>query len=434
MKANYIVPLLKETFASWSEDKAPRLAAALAYYTVFSLAPLVLLCIAVAGFVLGKDAASGQIVAQIKSTVGPQTAKSIEEIIKNAARPDAGIGATIIGLVTLLLGASGVFGQLQDALNTIWGVAPKPGRSLLATLRDRFISMSMVLGIGFMLLVSLVLSAAMGAVTKFMGDTLPGAALLAPVVDLVISFVVITGLLGMMYKILPDAKIEWRDVWVGAAMTSLLFTVGKLLIGLYLGRSSVGSAYGAAGSLVVLLLWVYYSAQILLMGAEFTKVYAQKFGSRIVPEDDAIAVTAEARAEQGNPARGEPGSPEPAKGGAKSKPASVSTPSRPATPAAQVALTKPAETASAWSKLPEKLAQVKEAHLPEKAAAAMAKIREKVEPVVRNPQTLRDHSQLLAGATLSGLGVALIVRDLLAHRHKDGKGHGVSKGPGVDKT
>lgn len=415
MKPKDIVPLLKETFASWNEDKAPRLAAALAYYTVFSLAPLVLLCIAIAGFFLGEQAASGQIATQIEHTVGKQTAGAIQEIVQNADRPGAGIGATIVGLVTLLLGASGVFGQLQDALNTVWEVAPKPKRGIVATIKDRFISMSMVLAIGFLLLVSLVLSAGVAVLTKFVG----GVGWLGSIVDLVVSFAAITGLMMMIFKILPDAKIEWRDVRIGAAITSLLFTIGKVLIGLYLGRSSVGSAYGAAGSLVVLLLWVYYSAQILLMGAEFTKVYARKYGSRIVPEENAIALTAEARAEQGIPQKDEKGNPILVDGTQKAGATIGRDPARPSSPAPLVALAKSENKESVWKKLPEKLEQVKEARLPEKAAAAVSKVRAKVEPVVKNPQTLREHAQLLAGVALSGVGAFLVVRDVLAHRHKE---------------
>jgi membrane protein len=303
MKGKDILPLLKETFASWSEDKAPRLAAALAYYTLFSIAPLVIIAIAVAGLAFGDEAARGQLDDQIRNTVGPKAAEAIQDMVRNASRPSHGILASVIGVLTLLFGAAGVFGQLKDALNTIWEVAPAPGRSFWGMVKDRFLSFAMVLVIGFLLMVSLVVSAALSGVSKYMAGMLPTVSWLGPVLDFVISLAVFTGLLALIYRVLPDAKIAWRDVRIGAFMTALLFAIGKILIGLYLGRSTVASAYGAAGSLVVLLLWVYYSAQILFFGAEFTQVYATRYGSRIVPADDAVPVTEEARAQQGIPRR-----------------------------------------------------------------------------------------------------------------------------------
>jgi membrane protein len=202
-------------------------------------------------------------------------------------------------VATLLLGAAGVFGQLQDALNTIWGVKPKPGRGFWATIKDRFASFTMVLGVGFLLLVSLTLTTVLSALVKYVSGSIPALAAIGQVLDFIVSFAVITLLFALIFRVLPDVKIDWRDVWLGAALTSILFVVGKFAISVYLGRSGVASAYGAAGSLVVLLLWVYYAAQILFSGAEFTKVYAKTFGSKIVPADDALPVTAEARAEQG---------------------------------------------------------------------------------------------------------------------------------------
>ncbi|HBY97286.1 MAG TPA: ribonuclease BN [Chloroflexi bacterium] len=303
MSPKAIWTLLKETFSEWSEDKASRLAAALAYYTVFSLGPLLIVVIAIAGVVFGQEAARGQIVAQAQGLIGRSGAQAVQTIIQNARQPTSGIVATSIGIVTLLLGASGVFGQLQDALNTIWEVMPKPGRGLMGAITDRFVSFTMVLGIGFLLLVSLVLSAVLTGLATFFGDVLPIPGFVLQIVDFVVSFAVITLLFAMIYKVLPDVEIAWGDVWIGAAMTSLLFTIGKFLIGLYLGRSAVTSTYGAAGSLVVILLWVYYSAQILFFGAEFTQVHARRYGSRIVPTEDAIPVTEKARAEQGIPHR-----------------------------------------------------------------------------------------------------------------------------------
>lgn len=306
MNVRSAVDLLKETYKSWSEDKAPRLAAALSYYTIFSVAPLMIIAVAIASLIFRREAATGQIVAQIQHTVGPQAAQAIQEMVRHASRPSSGIIGSAIGIVTLLLGAGGVFGQLQDALNTVWEVAPKPGRSVLAMLKERFLSYSMTVGVGFLLLVSLVLSAGLVAMTKYMGHAVPWLSAIGPLLDLLLSIAVFTLLFAMIFKVLPDAEVAWRDVWIGALMTAVLFALGKFLIGLYLGRSTVASAYGAAGSLVVLLLWVYYSAQILLFGAEFTKVYALKCGSRIVPAPDAVPVSHEARAQQGLPPRRAP--------------------------------------------------------------------------------------------------------------------------------
>ena len=291
--------LLKETFADWSEDKATRLAAALAYYTIFSIAPLLVIGIGIAGLVLGRQAVQGQLMSQIKGAVGDQAAGLIQTMIQNTSKPSAGIAATVIGIVILLFGASGVFGQLHDALNTVWEVAPKPGRPFLRTLADRIVPFIMVLGIGFLLLVSLVISAVLTIAAQFLGSAVGQTALIGEVVNFVFFFLVSTLLFALIFKILPDAEISWRDVWVGAAFSSLLFGVGRLLLGLYLGWAGVASPYGAAGSLVVLLLWIYYSAQILLLGAEFSQVYAKRYGARRQPSANAIAVTAEMRAQQG---------------------------------------------------------------------------------------------------------------------------------------
>jgi len=300
MNLKAIYQLLKTTFDEWNDASAPRLGAALAYYTVFSLAPLLLLVIAIAGLFLGEKAARGQIVEEIGDTVGGPVAESIQQMLEHAHSPTSGGIATAVAIVTLLFGASGVFGQLQDALNTIWQVKPKPGRGILGILRDRFLSMTMVLGTGFLLLVSLVVTAAIAALGKFLTPTaLPGGTYLWQGVNLLVSLGLITLLFAMIFKVLPDVKIEWRDVWIGAVITAVLFTVGKFLLGYYLGRGSVTSAYGAAGSLVVLLIWVYYSSQILLFGAAFTRVYATRFGSGVRPAPNAVPVTEEARAEQG---------------------------------------------------------------------------------------------------------------------------------------
>jgi membrane protein len=301
-----IIELIKATFSDWQEDKASRLAAALAYYAAISLAPLVIILVAIAGFVFGPDAAKGEIVAELRGLIGSQSAQVIEEIIEGANKPVTGLVATVVGVVTLLAGATGVFSALQDGLNTIWEVTPKPGRGVVGVIKDRFLSLTMVLGIGFLMLVSLVISATLAAFNEYLGGSLPLPSLALTILNFLISFGVITLLFALIYKVLPDVEIAFSDVWIGAAITSLLFTIGKSLIGLYLGRSSVGSAYGAAGSLVVILIWVYYSAQILFLGAEFTQAYANRYGSRIEPSDNAMAVTEEARPQQGMPARQHP--------------------------------------------------------------------------------------------------------------------------------
>jgi membrane protein len=208
-------------------------------------------------------------------------------MIQRAEQPSTGLLATVVAVITLLFGASGVFGQLQDALNTVWGVEPKEGRGVWGFIKDRFLSFVAVVGTGFLLLVSLVLSSALAAVGKWFSGVLPLPEAVLQALNFLVSFVVITGLFALIFKVLPDARVAWRDVWVGAALTALLFTIGKFAIGVYLGKSNVASAYGAAGSLVIVLVWVYYSAQILLYGAEFTQVYANRRGERIVPAPDA---------------------------------------------------------------------------------------------------------------------------------------------------
>jgi membrane protein len=293
--------LLKRTYAEWSEDKVPRLAAALAYYTVFSITPLLVVLIAVTGFVFGDEAARGEIFAQVRGLIGAEGADAIEDMIRNASNPRSGLIATVLGVAALVLGATGIFGALQDALNTIWGVEPKPGRGFRGIIRDRVLSFGMVVVIAFLLVVSLVVSAVVSGMSAYMSRLLPGADALWHLVELAISFAVVTALFAMMFKVLPDVIISWRDVWVGAAVTALLFTIGKFAIGLYIGRSSVASVYGAAGSLVVLLVWVYYSAQIALFGAELTQVWANEYGTRIAPSPNAVPVTDKARERQGMP-------------------------------------------------------------------------------------------------------------------------------------
>lgn len=273
--------LFKATFKEFGEDKAPRLGAALAYYTIFSIAPLLLIAVAIAGLAFGHEAAMGKISAQLDNVMGPATAKALEEMVQNAAKPKSGTIATILGVITLLLGASGVFGQLKDAMNTIWNVEAKRRPGIMGFVKDRFLSMTMVFGVGFLLLVTLVLDAAISGMGGYLAPMVPGGEAAMHAIQLVVSFALVTVLFAMIFRFLPDANVAWRDVWLGAAFTSFLFVIGKFGLGLYLGKSAAGSAYGAAGSLVILLLWVYYSAQILFFGAEFTQVYARTSGSKI---------------------------------------------------------------------------------------------------------------------------------------------------------
>ncbi len=237
---------------------------------------------AVAGLMFGQQAAQGEIVRQVGDVIGMQSAEVIQKMIENSRRPATGIIATIIGFVTLLFGATGVFVELQSALERIWKIPPKPDRGILVLLKDHFVSFTMVLGIGFLLLVSLILSAALSALTHFLGESFQGSIFIFGLVNATVSFAVVTVLFAMIYKILPDVELEWRDVWLGALITSVFFAIGKYFIGLYLGKSSVSSTFGAAGSLVVILVWFYYSAQIFLYGAEFTQVYAKRRGSWIL--------------------------------------------------------------------------------------------------------------------------------------------------------
>lgn len=283
--------MLKESFQEWKEDDALQLGAALAYYTIFSLAPLLLIVIGVAGLAFGREAVQGRIVEQIDHLVGQQGAVAIQTMIANVAKHEgSGLLATVIAGITILFGATGVFAQLQSSLNKIWNVEPKPDRGILGFLKTRVASFGMILGIGFLLLVSLVVSAGVAAVNNYFVSLMPAAEVLFQVLSLVISFAVVTLLFAMIFRFLPDVKVAWRDVWVGAAVTSVLFAIGKELIGLYLGHSSVASAFGAAGSVIVILVWIYYSTQILFFGAEFTQVYARRYGSQIVPDDDAVQV------------------------------------------------------------------------------------------------------------------------------------------------
>jgi membrane protein len=298
LKDNAVWQVLKETGTAWDEDNVTRLAASLAYYTLLSIAPLIILAVAVTGLAFGEDAARQHIAGELSGVVGAGAATALESIAKNAQTPGTGVVSIAVGLVVLLFGASGVFGELQSALNTVWDVAPKPGRGIWGIVKDRFFSFTLVVGVAFLLLVSLVVSAALTWVGKIFEQALPGGAVVWQVLNFGISFAVVTALFALMFKTLPDVRIQWRDVWVGAAVTAGLFTLGKFGLGIYLGSAGVSSAYGAAGSIVALVIWVYYSAQVLLVGAEFTEVYARCFGSQITPDDKAVAVE---RARLGSP-------------------------------------------------------------------------------------------------------------------------------------
>ena len=292
--------LLAETFNQWLEDKAQRLGAALAYYAAFSIAPLLILLVAVADYFYKADSLD-RVQAQIALMAGHNAAEAIVATIRGINNTGDGVAPTILSFITLLIGATGMFGQLQDAMNTIWEVTPKPRAFWSDILRTRLLSFSMVLAICFLLLVSLVLSAFLAAISKYFQGLMPYTASIWPLVDFGFSFAVTTVLFAAIFKILPDVHIAWRDVWLGAAATAALFAIGKIGIGLYLGRSSFTSAYGAAGSLLVLLVWVYYSSQILFFGAEFTRVYAQHFERRLRPARGAIFLSEAARIQQGIP-------------------------------------------------------------------------------------------------------------------------------------
>jgi membrane protein len=303
MRAADLKSLAKQTFQSFSEDKVSRMGAALSYYTVFSLAPLLVVTIAVAGFFFGEDAAQGRIVAQLTGTLGREGAELVQTMIQKASEPKAGIIATVIGLGTLLLGATGVLMELHDALDAIWKVTPRKGRGWKGTVRDRVLSFGVILAFGFLLLVSLVLSAGLAATGDRLGDMIPGWVALAYLLNYGISIGLVALLMATLFVLLPDVRIAWRDVWVGSLVTSVLFHLGKLLIGLYLGKAGVGSPFGAAGSLAVLLVWIYYTSQVFLLGAEFTRVYTLRFGRPVQPRAGAEFRPGPGPAEHPAPAR-----------------------------------------------------------------------------------------------------------------------------------
>ncbi|PYM00278.1 MAG: ribonuclease BN [Verrucomicrobia bacterium] len=284
--------LLKQTFSEWLEDKAPQLGAALAYYTVFSLAPLVLLLVAIIGFLFHNDPAGAwkKMSEQMSYFLDKSAIDVVANIAQTASQPNKGMLATVIGILLALFGASGVFGQLQNALNTIWGVKAKPGAGIAGFIRSRFLSFAMVAGVCFLLLVSLVFESLLKGFSHYIQAIFPGGIVIALVVYSIFDLAVVVLLFALIFKFLPDVKIQWRDVWIGALMTAIFFGIGKWALGLYLGSGAAASAYGAASSLITLLLWIYYSSQILLFGAEFTQVYAARAGRAFVPDKYAVRV------------------------------------------------------------------------------------------------------------------------------------------------
>ena len=279
MKLADLWPLVKDAATAWIDDYAPSMGAAIAYYTMFSLAPLLLIAIAVAALVFGQEVASGEVLAQLRGLMGEQGAQAVQAMLESASKPEQGVLATIVGVLLLVVGATTVFGELQDALDRIWRAPARKESGVWSLLRSRLLSFGMILGIGFLLIVSLVMSAALSAIGKWMGPMFGSWEVVAQAVNFVISFAMVSVMFALIYKIMPRVKIAWRDVWTGAIVTALLFTIGKFAIGLYIGKSGVASAFGAAGSLAVLLIWIYYSAQIFLLGAEFTWAYAHRLGS-----------------------------------------------------------------------------------------------------------------------------------------------------------
>lgn len=274
-----IFGLVKKTFQEWQQDNAAQMAAALAYYTLFSMAPLLIIALAIAGYFFNIDTARAQLLGQIGSVAGPETAALLQTAVVNSARSSNSLAASLIGIVVLLVGASGVFSHVQFALNKIWDVPPAPHPGILNTLISHFRSFLMVLGVGFLLLVFLIASGLVSVLTASLGAG-SQAAVLPELINLAFLFIIMLILFAMLYRVIPDKAITWTDVWLGAAVTALLFILGRYAIELYLSISKSGSAYGTAGALIVLLIWIYYSAQIFLLGAEFTQVYARRFGSR----------------------------------------------------------------------------------------------------------------------------------------------------------
>ncbi len=289
LKRAYSLDMFKETFKEWSRDRATRLAAALAFYVAIALGPLIIGVLAIVGFVYSTEAAQEELMAQARNFMGPESAQVVQTIVQNAGQPDTARLAGLFSLLVFLWSASNIFVQLQDALNTVWGVQLRPDLSLVDKAKHRLMPVLMVLAAGLLLLVAVVASSVLSSLQTFVPDILPGMAFLWQVVNFVISLVVIALLFGAIFKVLPDVEIAWSDVWPGAALTALLFVVGQLVLSWYLSRQSGTSVYGAAGSIIVLLLWLYFSAQIFFFGAEYVQVYATRLGEGVYPDEDAIA-------------------------------------------------------------------------------------------------------------------------------------------------
>lgn len=280
--------VLRKSFKGFSDDKVTKLGGSLAYYTVFSMGPLLIIIISVFSLILGREAIEGGIYNQLKGFLGASTADQLQDIIKNAAISGKSVIAVIIGAVTLLIGATSVFAEIQDSINTIWGLKPKPKKGWLKMIQNRFLSFSVIISLGFLLLVSLGIDAIMGLLSDRLHAAFPGITLVISIVNHIVTFLVVTVIFGVIFKVLPDANIKWRDVISGSVVTALLFILGKFGISYYISKSDVGGTYGAAGSLVILLLWTYYSSLILYFGAEFTKSYALIYGSEIHPNSYAV--------------------------------------------------------------------------------------------------------------------------------------------------
>jgi membrane protein len=325
--------LSKSAVSSWLDDFAPSMGAALSYYTVFSLAPLLLIVVSVAGLVFGEEAVRGELFGQLQGLMGADAAQAVQGLLASASKPSHGVLGTVIGVAVLLFGATTVFGELQDDLDRIWRAPARKGSGVWSLLRARLLSFGMILALAFLLMVSLVIGAVISALGKWWGPMFGGWEVLAQVVNLVVGFALTTAIFAIIYKMMPRVRVRWHDVWIGAVVTALLFTIGKFLIGLYIGKSGVASGFGAAGSLIVVFLWVYYSAQIFLLGAEFTWVYARTHGSMQQP---AAAVQAAAEksheAEQRAPTRSGTGS----RDGVAPKPAELGPPRTAAPQAATV--------------------------------------------------------------------------------------------------
>ncbi len=288
-----LLVLLKDSFFAWQEDKAWRLGAALAYFTIFSLAPFLIIIITITSAIFGEQAVRGQIFSEFQGLIGERGAGAVQTMLENAYTSGGSLSATLFGIAMLIFGSTAVFVQLRQAINTIWGIAEKPISTLRGYIKARIIAFTFILGIGFLLLVSLILSAVLSALRDYIGQYFSFLSNLVQITDFLFSFAFITILFALIFRILPDARIKWKDIWVGSAMISFLFTIGKMAIGFYLGSTDIVTSFGAASSLVLILLWTFYSAQIFLFGAEFTKIFADRFGREVLPDKNAVKLKIE---------------------------------------------------------------------------------------------------------------------------------------------